>query len=320
MGLHRHISNRRLVLVFVQTLILQFQTLYSANELVPSFFSYCPFTNSCQKENAQDSDYRSANNCCHPYCSCDLSTCKTLGNCCPDVGDIGKPITDKCLSAMYQTFQGPDDGLNMPGRYFVMDECPDGYEDVTVVRKCTGYNHKKLDETWFVSSVDNRLVFRNKYCALCHGVTQYNNWKLGIYDCGEGLDEMKTSTLTNMDQLIMEHCKWFSFPPNNAVGNETRCFIAHYNKCNQTGQWDSYNETIELGCNLYKQPYFYKKRTAILIFENVYCYLCNENVDFFLPEAECRIEELSDIRDGNEDEELSLFSTILDFRKYFIQV
>ena len=86
--------------------------------------------------------------------------------------------------------------------------------------------------------------YRNKFCANCNGISDdpyLTNWRLEIF-CYEPL----LIQAENLKEIIKENrCNIFFRTPVNG-GKEQFYTIS---KCNVTGLWSEYNETVEKACD-----------------------------------------------------------------------
>ena len=110
--------------------------------------------------------------------------------------------------------------------------------------------------------------YRNIFCAHCNGVDLLllNNWRMEIH-----CDDAITVTDFNFFNTIRnKKCNIFYKPPSRWFQNFVPCSIPQYkiNRCNETGLWSSYNETIKQACDSFVDPFNFTYR-------NYFCYLCN---------------------------------------------
>ena len=72
-------------------------------------------------------------------------------------------------------------------------------------------------------------------------------------------------------QIITEQrCNVFYKPPKNIPTYECKIPAYSISKCNETGHWLEYNETIDRACDSFLDPFN-------LTYKNYFCYLCNRN-------------------------------------------
>ena len=78
-----------------------------------------------------------------------------------------------------------------------------------------------------------------------------------------------------------KRCNVFYWPP--ATIPTKRCNIPTYSisKCNMTGYWQEYNETIDSACEAFLDPFN-------LTYKNYFCYLCNKYEDHELKYCQAR--------------------------------
>lgn len=134
---------------------------------------------------------------------------------------------------------------------------------------------------------DGVLHYRNKYCAFCNGREHsiLTNWKLEIA-CTSliSLDEVDI-----LDKVEKKKCNLFYRPP--AAVPTVRCEIPKYSisTCNETGLWQVYNETMELACDAFVDPFN-------LTYKNYFCFLCNRGDVLNSSEMYCKVtQDITDV-------------------------
>ena len=115
------------------------------------------------------------------------------------------------------------------------------------------------------------VTYRNKFCALCNGVdfiATLFKWHLDIR-CRSHLDMWDKNL---MRKLKESECEVIFKSPDEVDTN--KCEVVppyHISSCNVTGQWGVYDETTELACHSFIDPFDSK-------YQNYWCYLCNTAV------------------------------------------
>jgi hypothetical protein len=161
--------------------------------------------------------------------------------------------------------------------YNVINECPDEI-DANPYQKC--YTPKDIQD--YVIVVDNKKgkLYRNKYCAECNGIKNYDQLNLRIVCPGKNyvsyFDQLKTE---ERHSYIMENCSIASLPPTWRTG-QSRCWpkTEVISACNMTGKWDFYDNDIEKGCMTQGQNMVFRVSDRFGLenhYANVYCFLCN---------------------------------------------
>ena len=234
----------------------------------------CPFTNFCTKESKLSPTGNKSRICCE---SCMCSTnCHHHGNCCPDVqheadDNLQKPVCyfpvfspdektlyDRKMNYFsgihsYNAFVSCPVNNTKIGERNLCEERPTDLESLTLVSDSMGY------------------VYKNKYCAECHGKTSYKSWNLKI-QCAT-TDHMSNIQIGNSLKNIGS-CMIWSLPPDPSVGEKSLCYNAR-DACNVTGDLKTYDSTLENKCESYTLYYFYNIGRQTQIYKNVHCLLCN---------------------------------------------
>ena len=123
--------------------------------------------------------------------------------------------------------------------------------------------------------------FMNKHCAYCNSVARGASlayWRFEIH-CSLSISLTDEHVLA----IIGEHgCNMFYRPPNPF--RVERCNVPHYtiSQCNQTGLWGRFNQTIDMACRAFVDPF---NQT----YKNYFCYVCN--TDKVLPRDDWSCED-----------------------------
>jgi hypothetical protein len=160
--------------------------------------------------------------------------------------------------------------------YHVIDGCPDS-EKALAYQRC----NKPIEVQDFVIVIDTQAgnVYKNKHCAECNNIMNYEKLKL-IIDCINPFVLTTFKTHDEREQYVMENCSLRSYPPDRRVGL-SYCIPESIviSTCNTSGTWDIYDKDIERGClvNSYDQNKIFKRfySSYIQYYANVYCFLCN---------------------------------------------
>jgi hypothetical protein len=162
--------------------------------------------------------------------------------------------------------------------YRVVDECPDK-TDASSYQKC--YTPTEIQDYVIVVDKKNGKLYRNKYCAECNGIHNYDKLNLRV-DCPDinyvnSFDKLITE---GRESYIMENCSIVSLPPPRRIG-PSRCLpkTKVISECNITGQWDFFDNDIKRGCITQGQNMVFKVSYDRFGLEkhyaNVFCFLCN---------------------------------------------
>lgn len=225
--------------------------------------------------------------CCLP-CSCDASTCVHFHNCCPDVdtGDYESRIPkEECLplsvsldNVRISSAYSHNSARVTPGVTMVT-ECFANVNDT----RCSRPNATNLEENIPVSNYKNAIMYRNKYCALCNNVSNEDilSWKPYLTCPHSSImrsdDLLFPSTTHKMFEFAVKlddnECGFISVLPENIPFQPKWCFlnVTVIGKCPPTFS-DSY---LIRACNESQNPYVKSSQNETLIYQNYFCYLCN---------------------------------------------
>ena len=131
--------------------------------------------------------------------------------------------------------------------------------------------------TYYEDSMQLRLHYMNRQCALCNDVSKSAplvEWGFEI-NCDSSLSVTDEKLLATIAE---KGCNMFFVPPRGYIV-ETCTIPPTYqiSSCNETGLWKNFNETIDKACKAFVDPF---NQT----YKNYFCYLCN--VDNALPQEE----------------------------------
>ena len=138
----------------------------ASNKLSTSHYIYDP----CFEKGICNSDGISERG----YCNCD-SQCIDYDDCCSEASKNASYVSKyhkywNCLA--HSNIHG------YFGGFFVVASCPDGYENGTVISRCQEIDILKNGPCVVY---DNEIAFQNRFCALCHNITEFKFCKLNIY-------------------------------------------------------------------------------------------------------------------------------------------
>ncbi|KAL4231403.1 hypothetical protein ACF0H5_008982 [Mactra antiquata] len=204
--------------------------------------------------------------CCQ---DCVCSEGCVMGNCCPNA-IINPNMTAVC--ALQTSLFGLHHylwQLLTTYAYYTIVTCPDD-SNVTLKLACDKPEH--VHDNNFVSDCKNNNIFKNKYCALCNGVTEFRRWQQGfilgdevfINDLLKLIEDDKLSDVKKISQI-------YSLPPVDFPYSMYMCYIYAIDKCNATGNWHNYNETVKYLCEESSLNMAYRS------YRNIYCAICNSN-------------------------------------------
>ena len=161
-------------------------------------------------------------------CFCDR-LCRVYGDCCADYVDEedGHPLTP--LPPRHISCS-PTPGYPVP--VYIITDCPATYGVQFVLDGCrrgSTSSHPPSNETFYVVPVSGRtsgLVYRNIYCALCHGEDDTGFWNVSAGYCAA---QVTSTTVDDHENLMLQEstfvggCSLFSFTPTPDVPEPRRC-------------------------------------------------------------------------------------------------
>jgi len=165
-------------------------------------------------------------------CYCDRF-CRVHADCCPDyVDQPGDSAAYPLLPEFFACLRLSDK------QFYVIKECPVNYTVQFVRDACrrVSVNEQPLhNETFYVIPVSSRtsgLVYRNVYCAACHGEDNVAFWQVKTRGCMEP-ETSETDGPENIDILMrwssfVGNCSFYYLPPSD-VSTPRRCVSKYPN-------------------------------------------------------------------------------------------
>ena len=156
------------------------------SEAVKDFNFYCPYTDLCFQAAPENISLAGIHVPCCKECNC---SDECGNNCCPDKPhgfldseDLKSIATSQCITPGY-----PLERTNHDELYEIINKCPRGYNNTSVMAKC----HSFIDDFNFngpmdgflpVSASSRPLPYKNKYCAECNGVAsnELTLWNMNV--------------------------------------------------------------------------------------------------------------------------------------------
>ena len=210
-------------------------------------------------------------------CRCDPG-CEEYGDCCetrppecaaPNTPSgrryecVNVPKEDGSPRSVWMVIGCPGDWDSINGEgQFVLDSCLNGSQLFPVTDNDTG------------------IVYRNTFCAMCHGVQNLLTWRFTLM-CDDMLNFiLHVFPPVTLEDIIM-YCRFGMFDePNNGTSILRECNLRHAPLCQDQailGFNDSYYESLVEGCmngfeNLVQEI---GGRSPEFKFRNEYCALCN---------------------------------------------
>jgi hypothetical protein len=127
------------------------------------------------------------------------------------------------------------------------------FKDNYIKDKCENRKPQSLQELVFVSSNDGKIIYKNKFCALCHDENNAIIWEISAFKinmCRQLISEEHLSAIS-VTEFILHNCAVsFKRPKSSTVDHQgVICFDNNIiSKCNETGKWDVYDSKIERMC------------------------------------------------------------------------
>lgn len=168
---------------------------------------------------------------------------------------------------------------------------------------CNGTLQNTLDDVIWVSDPISNTIYNNRFCAACHGVMDYIEWDL-LTTCMEFL---QPDMFTQEIEDFPDECTLSLRPSSNLKASEFECLIPDIARCNASCLWQHYDKAIEEYCSSHTQPYLEETYTSVIIFKNIYCYICNKGLAS-IPSDVC-----SDFDDRFGKSGLNSFISVLDY-------
>ena len=278
---------------------------------------YCPFNHICGVSASNANEERQNTSCCIE-CSC-AEDCLKYGNCCPYKENISNKISVlQCKETVTKKkiFEREfyDDAIFAD--YRIIDNCPTGENNITLVQMCKGEIKNALEDYVWVSDQRTGEIYQNKHCAICNGIEAYTPWRIRTtyrrLMLAETTNEIETILLSDVCDIINEP------PDGEQVRAELyRCYIPEYQQCNMTGQWLKYDRDIDNACKQIDWLYF--DFTLVLarvygpeVYKNIFCYICNKDINLLHANETCP-EDKALLRSGYE----TVFTALIDFEQYW---
>lgn len=236
----------------------------------------CGGENSCYSKGNSSWNSLPKDSCCRP-CECD-QICLEKGSCCENVVfNIPEKITmQKCLPAV--KLPNNFDNSKVFNRYFVRTVCPDTFKNQSIRQKCEKDEPETLNDIIFVSSMDGKVVYKNRYCAECFGEEGFIIWDVE-------LDQICMKETFNLGanasfilKKLMTVCFLSFVRPSVTDPRYTLCHVDEQkiSSCRENKGQDQLTEQFKSMCLNDTSPLtFYKESLHTKVYANVYCYLCN---------------------------------------------
>lgn len=202
---------------------------------------------------------------CHCNEACDMTT----NECCPDVYFKYGYMKCEDLSLVR--------GNRQPKFYSVISTCQ-GDTTFNLSRNCSlERSSEELIQTPPVTSDISRRTYKNRYCALCNNVTDFQEWTFKL-NCQRATDFNYISTYTEIIQLAKDrNCDIHFSATSLSIQTCPMLNEKMIASCNVSGTWQVYDEMIELAClsGYHTSVNGYIGFSYRYGFKNIFCAMCN---------------------------------------------
>lgn len=197
-----------------------------------------------------------------PDCSCDESCIFSSTPCCFQIFFESTNVHCRDFSLRSSNWS------NIQSYNFVVDVCPID-TDKKLAHNCSReFNLIERLTDPPVVDLGTLISYKNRYCALCHGINQTKNWNIE-FSC---LKQQDFNYISSYEEIL-------------SAAEEAECSVMHTSqfatkcgnvhtmvtKCNVSGTWINYDFEIEKACNSeYSNSY--------QMYKNVFCAMCNPPV------------------------------------------
>ena len=231
-----------------------------------------------------------------PRCFCG-EHCMTYDNCCPDL--ILKHHEMSCMNfSLFNERKTFGNGL-------VVSACPPAHSDD--IGLCSGeYSAEdKFTLPPVSSSLYPGIVYRNQYCADCHGDNSTFEWNLEI--ACESIDLNHLRSYQEIYSVAYEGGCRMGYKPTVDT-HFPKCLSwngitgpGFVTSCNVTGTWRMYDSDLEFACNSSMFPTFG-------VYKNIFCSMCNPSDAFSSVIDTCANEGMS--QDQTMEDACSMYPAI----------
>ena len=148
---------------------------------------------------------------------------------------------------------------NSSERYLLVEQCPYDMMD-EIKQKC------EHTETKPVFSIKTKILYKNLFCARCHGENKTMNMKLELI-CP---DVYRTKTKKFLKDCFIRYTSQNEISYIRLRTSPKVKETSLISRCNETGLWKTFDRDVDWACRHFERSY---KQ-----FKNLYCYMCNPTV------------------------------------------
>ena len=288
------------VFLFVANFCLSQEKGRTSQESLNVLRQMCPYNDFCQSNATQIIDDNTLSPCCR-RCRCD-EECDKIKSCCPDKevqGQGHELIVDtldtvewvcKDVRVGWTKERGKraDSYAHTKHTVRVVDQCPIEETDEELKVKCNSTDTTAYEDFLWVSDKTTGRIYRNEFCASCHGVHQFVYWDAAITKCTDPFNHsLPVESILHGDNncyLLQRE------PPDmHSLTSQYRCFVPDITQCNETGRWDHFNATMNAACNSLHMPFIAETPSGTIrsIYKNIVCFMCNFPSYISSPTGKC---------------------------------
>jgi hypothetical protein len=170
------------------------------------------------------------NSCCK---SCELDQiCIERKTCCDDRWQLIKNFAAKvCLPG--RKVHNMKRSVNMLNiNYLVRAHCPSNFSNDGIRNKCENEEPSTLEDVPFVSPRKGDVIYKNRYCAICHGETNPIVWNLQIdHTCIKRVFLLKyysgpVQNASIINKNLIDSCEMYFERPDKTQTNWKRLMCA----------------------------------------------------------------------------------------------
>lgn len=145
------------------------------------------------------------------YCQCD-EICEEFNDCCPEYNFTNTRRSNNKYSCV-----GIEDSVKNLWGVQSISNCPSAFKNVSIIAKCSNGLMKDTGPP-VLSLHDNSLVYRNKYCALCNGVSAEVIDVVFTADSfvSDFIDQLSNMTDVDVQEYLFEKCSYRLLIPDGA--------------------------------------------------------------------------------------------------------
>ena len=163
--------------------------------------------------------------------------------------------------------------------YEMVFYCPPDFEDTLVAEKCrNGDKNENIADVIPVTSKVSGLTYINKHCLFCNEKNStriVEEWQIQIIDEKYVYHHQTYKHPQSLKEMDPVYYYNVHFVPKNPESVK-KCKLYDVNVCNETGYWETYNETIRTICHYgHELPIISNVGLNTLVFKNIACMYCN---------------------------------------------